>query len=403
MRILAAVIIAPHMVVSGAVNAAKALSRAVAEHCEVDVAVMGRVQQTSALGRARLLERSSYNPLQFTEGFLPNKFRTLLYRSDIPEVIRQGAYDLVHIHNPIPAFEMKRVAATCVAMNLPYVISTHGFVEVLNRKVAYNLNALEHLAGWFCLDRPLRYVLAHAKMVFVLSPHEYPALLGLGIPRYKLAVVSNGVDEKYFEPPDREQIASSCAKFGLPIEKAQLHRDNVLVGFFLGNHTRNKGLHILLEAMLHVQTPYLLIVGGKKRPDIDYQMYERRSNASQRIVFTDFLTDEDVASLYAYADIFIFPTFADTLPLVVLDAMAAGLPVLSTRVGGIPYQVDESCGYLIEPGDPIALAEVMNRLSGERDALVWKGTQAQIRVQERFLWAQAAAQAVSLYEQILHA
>jgi starch synthase len=401
MRILAAVIIAPHLSVSGAVNAAKSLSQAVAEHCEVDVAVMGRTVQTSFLGRARLLERESQNPLKFTEGFLPNKFRSLFYRSDIPDLIRQGAYDLVHIHNPTPTLEMKRVAEACVKMQIPYVVSTHGIIEVLNRKTAYHLNFLEHAAGGILVDRPLNYVMRHANMVFALSPHEYPLLLGMGIPAHKLAVVSNGFDEKYFDPPHQEQIASVCTKFDLPLDKAQLLKNNGLVGFFLGNHTRNKGLHILLEAIRHVKTPYLLIIGGKKRTEIDYATYERQSSKSQRIVFTDFLTEEEVSSLYAYADIFIFPSLADTLPLVVLDAMASGLPVLSTYVGGIPYQVDESCGYLVEPGDPVVLAEAIHQITVDRAQLASKGEQARLRVRERFLWPQSAAQAFTLYEKIL--
>jgi starch synthase len=403
MRILAAVIIPPHLSVSGAVNAAKSLSQALAEHCEVDVAIMGRVVRTSVLGRARLLERESWNPLKFTEGFLPNKFRTLFYRSDIPDLIRQGAYDLVHIHNPFPTLEMKRIAKTCLKMQIPYVVSTHGFVEVLGMKTAYSLNFLERIAGGIFVERPLSYVIGHATMVFALSPNEYPLLLGMGIPQHKLAVVSNGVDAKYFEPPHQEQIASICAKFNLPIEKARLLQNNVLVGFFLGNHTKNKGLHILLEAFLHhVKIPYLLIIGGQKRTEVDYATYERRSSKSQRIVFTDFLTEEEVSSIYAYADLFIFPSLADTFPLVVLDAMASGLPVLSTYVGGIPYQVDESCGFLVKPGDPVALADAINQITVDRDQLAWKGEQARLRVRERFLWPQSAIQAFSLYEKILY-
>jgi starch synthase len=383
------------------VNAAKSLSQALAEHCEVDVAVMGRTVQTSFLGGARLLERESQNPLKFTEGFLPDKFRTLLYRSDIPDVIRQGAYDLVHIHNPIPTLEMKRVAEVCVKMRLPYVVSTHGIIEVLNRKTAYHLNFLEHTAGRILVDRPLNYVMQHANMVFALSPYEYPLLMGMGIPKHKLAVVSNGFDEKYCAPADQEQIMSMCTKFDLTIDKEQLLKNNVLVGFFLGNHTRNKGLHILLEAIRRVKAPYLLIIGGKKRSEIDYAIYERRVISSQRIVFTDFLTEEELSAIYAYADIFIFPSLADTLPLVVLDAMAAGLPILSTYVGGIPYQVDESCGYLVEPGDPVALADAIHQITVDRDQLAWQGEQARLRVRERFLWPKSAAQAFSLYEKIL--
>ncbi len=134
MKVLAAIIIPPHLNASGAVNAALYLSRALAEYCQIDISLMSAVDAKEDFDRATLLQLKSRNLLSFTQKFLPDRFRTLFYQANIPELIAAGDYDLVHIHNPIPALEMKRVAQASLAKGIPYVVSTHGFVEVLGRR-----------------------------------------------------------------------------------------------------------------------------------------------------------------------------------------------------------------------------------------------------------------------------
>ncbi len=168
----------------------------------------------------------------------------------------------------------------------------------------------------------------------------------------------------------------------------------------MANHTRNKGLDILLDAFLGSQRPYCLVVGGRKR-DYDYAGYTSRAGANQQIVFTDSLTDHEIRCLHHYADLFVFPSRADTLPLVVLEAMAAGRPVLSTRVGGIPFQVDDSCGRLVEPENPVALREAFEALFDQPELLKSMGQVALARVQAKFDWDQSADLTYDVYRQIL--
>lgn len=396
MKILAAVVIPPHLGASGAVNAAVALSRSIARHCDIDVAIMADENDQSSEGRLRLMKRKATNLLAFTQGWLPNKYRTLFYRSDIASLV--GRYDLVHLHNPIPALEMQRIARACVAAGVPYVLTTHGFVEVLGMRAAYKLDLFEAIGGRLLITRPLNYVLKHAHKICCLAPQDQALVAQAGVPSEKLVVIPNGVQPSFYAEPSPETLEAVCAKFQLP-----LHKDNdARVCFFLANHTRNKGIDILLEAFLGSDRPYCLIVGGKMRPeDFDYAGYEAQAKPGQRIVFTNALTNDEIRALHHYADLFVFPSRADTLPLVVLEAMAAGRPVLSTRVGGIPFQIDDSCGRLVPPENPDQLRAALEDLLGDRNRLAAMGEAALRKVKALFDWDRSADLTLEVYRETL--
>lgn len=91
----------------------------------------------------------------------------------------------------------------------------------------------------------------------------------------------------------------------------------------------------------------------------------------------------DTAALYSAADVFVLSSRSEGLPMVVLEAMTAGLPVIATRVGGVPGAVDE-CGLLVAPGRPEELAEAMARMIQEEGLAERLGRAGKARAVERF-------------------
>lgn len=393
MNVLAAIVIPPHLGDSGAVNAAMHLSQCLTHHCNMDVALMSDRTEESLQGNLRVMHRRSTNVMSFTKLFLPNKYRTLFYRSDIASLVSN--YDLVHIHNPIPALEMRNIANACVANRVPYIITTHGFVEVMGITQAYHLSRLESLVGQWMIRKPLEYVIRKAHKICCLAPQDRDLLRNHRVSDEKLVIIPNGVHLEAFTSPTGDELAKVCAKFQLPIEKIA----ETPVCFFLANHTRNKGLDVLVDAFRQTDRSYCLIVGGKKR-DYDYDGYARNLKRGQRIVFTDALTNHEIRVLHHYSDLFVFPTRADTLPLVVLEAMACSKPVLSTTVGGIPYQVDDSCGRLVEPDNPAALRIAFEDLVQVPTRLRAMGLAARAKVSEQFNWHASAAKTFEIYQQV---
>lgn len=398
MKVLTAIIIPPHLSASGAANAGRHLSASLANYCDVDIAILAFAEATSNLGKAKLLARKSSNALFFTQKFLPNKFRTLFYRADIPLLIDQGDYDLVHIHNVVPALEAKRVAQACIKKGIPYVISAHGFFEIASGGTAYSLKYLHEKLAWkFLLEKPFNYVLEHAAQIFATSPLDYSLLNDLGVEDRRIRLVTNGVNEIFHRQSSPQQIQSICDRLNLP----RLSDKNVPVGIFLGNHTKNKGIDVLLSAFSQIQQPFILIVCGQKRDIIDYDRFSSKSNEQQKIIFTDWVSDEDIISLFQYADLFVYPTLSDTLPLVILEAMASGLPIIATKVGGIPYQVDSSCGVLVDSGDPQAIKQAFEQLTKDMQKLATMGRNASRLVKTKFNWDCSARQAFAFYQKML--
>ncbi len=379
------------MDVSGGLRAAIALSAALTPHCTIELARLALTDGTRQEDGLRIRDVRARLPAEPLLQRLPNKVRTPLYRSDLPQCVT-AEFDLVHIHNPMPTLEMARVAKRCVALGKPYVVSTHGFVEVASDGRTYGLGPGGRLAWKFLVTRPLRYVVANASRILALSPAEFPLLSKLGVPDRRIDVVPNGID-----PPERvteEQAAATRRKLGIPT------RDGRPRALFLANHTANKGLPLLLEAILRTERPFVLIAGGSPRPEIDYEAWQARCGPDQEIVFTGFVADEDVGPLFYEADFFAFPTLADTFPLAVLEALAHGKAVLASRVGGIPYQIDEKCGVLVEPGRVdawcAALAGAFD--APERIRALGAGSAA---ASARFRWETSAVAALDAYRSVL--
>ena len=162
-------------------------------------------------------------------------------------------------------------------------------------------------------------------------------------------VVRCGVDVREFHPRDRSAAEDGCARI-----------------LAVGRLLPLKGHALLLEAAAqllaggaHLQ---VTIVGdGPERARLE--RLSRELGIESHVRFAGAVGRDKLAGHYSEADIFCLPSFAEGVPVVLMEAMAAGLPVVATRVGGIPELVrDEETGLLVYPGRPDLLADALRRL-----------------------------------------
>jgi starch synthase len=395
-RLAAVGITPPGYKASGGISAAIQLTRRISRLCDSTMFVMAEEDGESVEDGLRIVRSRARNALLPLQKFLPRSAITISWRPDIKEWLRAGQFNIAHFHNPNPPGALLKAAEACIALNIPYVISTHGFIEFNEFSRGFGAAAWQKPIIEALIRRPVMRVAQRAARVLMLSPQEEPVLLRMGVKRENLRVVTNGVDPYFAERlPDAER-QKLISRFRLP--------DHQPLMLYVGNHTANKGIDVLLKALPLMRHQGIAVIAGAIRSKREHEETLAGCGIGvddPRVRFTDFITKEELRALYQSVQLFVFPSRADTLPLVILEAMVSGLPIVSTEVGGIPYEVSPAAGILVQPGDPAALAAALDQLCGDEAMRRNMASAARARVSDIFVWERSAEQAVSIYHEVL--
>ncbi len=205
-------------------------------------------------------------------------------------------------------------------------------------------------------------------------------------------VVRNGVDLELFHPRARATLGPGTrATLGL-------RRDDVVL-LFLGSGFTRKGLTFLLHALGHLPAqdrPYLLVVGkGRSEP---YLALARRLGLAGGMRFLGVVTDP--LPFYATADAFVLPTLYDPSSNACLEAMAVGLPVITTRANGASELIEDGMeGWVVDnPQDTKVLAERLSQLA-DVTVRTEMGRRARARV-EAYPWDRHLQEVLALYSSL---
>lgn len=172
---------------------------------------------------------------------------------------------------------------------------------------------------------------------------------------------------------------------------------------FLGNLTERKGVLDLLEVMRYVDNAVLHMVGGEEQVGIVAKANQiiNQFQLNSKVKLHGVKSGHDKRQFLVDADIFVLPSYAEGLPVSLLEAMAYGLPVIVSTVGGIPAVVtDEKEGFLISAGDQQQLRLSLNRLINDpalRDSM---GQAARARCQAGFGIDNTVDKLLNLYRDI---
>jgi glycosyltransferase involved in cell wall biosynthesis len=256
------------------------------------------------------------------------------------------------------------------------------------RLVATYHNWLTHTATlrfYMALDKRLaRYcdaaVAVSGEVALALRPH---------IPPERLHRIGNGIDSDVY----RRATPVADAKRALGLG------DRFLVGF-VGRLSSKKGLSYLLRALATLPPAVHAVIVG----DGDYREAIVREaellNLSERVHLLG--VRDDVRPIYAALDIFVLPSESEAFPMVVLEAMASGLPVVATDVGDTKQIVEDGLsGRVVPARDADALARALSEFINDRERALRIGAAARQRVEACFSSAQMAGAYLGLYESVL--
>jgi glycosyltransferase involved in cell wall biosynthesis len=167
-----------------------------------------------------------------------------------------------------------------------------------------------------------------------------------------------------------------------------------LQALFVGRLAGVKGVPILITAIerlakLQPDLTLRLVGDGPDRPALEAEVAKR--GLQDRIVFLGYRSQAEVAEELAQTDVFVLPSFAEGVPVVLMEAMAAQVPVLTTRIAGVPELVEDGVnGRLVPPGDTDAFAQALDEMLSSPDTRKAYGVAGRARVVAAFDAAQEA-------------
>lgn len=224
--------------------------------------------------------------------------------------------------------------------------------------------------------------LENAGTVIAVSEQVQDELAEIGIRKDSIRVVHNGVDTSEFKPGPADR-----ADLGLP--------ENVPLALFVGEiRTPRKNLDTVLEALNSVPSLHLAVVG--RQNGSPYPRMASRLGVSDRAHFLGFR--KDVPDLMRAADLFVFPSRYEACSLVLLEAMASGLPIVTAQTAGGAELVEDRFGRVLsDPNDEQALAQAIRSLISDPVQLERMAREARSAATQH-TWSRMANEYLTLFE-----
>ena len=263
------------------------------------------------------------------------------------KIVRREKIDIVNSHWIVPQ-------GLAVAM-------VRGFLNVRHVMTI-------HAAGIFTLKRwggpgrsLAKYITGRTDAVMPVSSYIKSTLDGLVGGEYRFKILPMGVDLGRFAKGEAPELSftDSDSKKGLRI-------------LFVGKMAEKKGLKVLLDALEILRErniPSKLTITGGGSLEKELKEHVSRKNMDKNVSFCGWVSNEKLPDFYASANITAVPSVFDRkgetegMPVVVLESMAMGRPVLASRISGIPDIVEDGVnGWLVEPGSPGALADKLGEI-----------------------------------------
>jgi glycosyltransferase involved in cell wall biosynthesis len=209
------------------------------------------------------------------------------------------------------------------------------------------------------------------------------------VPDERIVTIPNGINLSRFDPSNASSRAEVRRSFGVP--------EDVPLLLFVGSQYRLKGLEFVIRALAQMKTKaVLLVVGG----DIaaPFKRLATQLGVRDRVIFAG--ARSDLPGIYPAADALVLPTLYETFALVCIEAMASGLPVLASPVGGIEdYLRDGDNGFHIQR-DAEDIAGKVDRLLNE-PSLHARIRERGLATAKNYSWDKIAKQYLSLFDELV--
>jgi glycosyltransferase involved in cell wall biosynthesis len=290
--------------------------------------------------------------------------------STLVRLVRREHVALIHAHE----FAANLYAALAGRFaGIPVVATVHGknyYTEARRRVIA--MRALRRLGA-----------------AVVAVSDDLKSFLEREVGLRGVRVAPNGIDVDRYDPGARDRVRS---ELGIGVGET-------VVGA-VGNLYPVKGHKVLIEAVGRMSHPVRLLIAGRGGEEAALRKCAADMGVSDRVHLLGFR--EDVPRLLSAFDVYALPSFSEGQSLALMEAMAAGLPIVASRVGGNPEIIDDGeHGLLVEAGDAAALAACLTRLAQDTRLRCRLAANARSRVRAEFSLEAMATRYRGLYHEAL--
>lgn len=299
-------------------------------------------------------------------------------------LIKRLNLDLIHVHTP---FIMGRVGAVQARrLNVPLIFTYHTLYEQYVHYVPFNQNLTRKFTVHFS-----RYFCNQCDLVITPTSKIRELLLGYGV-KTPVEIIPSGIDIKRFSHGD-----ASCLRQKLGISP------NKRILLFVGRLTKEKNVDFLIRAFAlvqqqHPQTVLVIVAQGPEEEHLRHLIKEL--GLVERVFLTGRLGGQELVNCYHGADLFVFSSVTETQGLVVVEAMAAGLPTVAVDAYGVSDMVNSGIDGLLTPYSLKAFAAGINQLLGDPKQLDSMAVAARARAQE-LSSTRLAQRMLSEYQEVL--
>jgi glycosyltransferase involved in cell wall biosynthesis len=305
------------------------------------------------------------------------------------KLVREKKPDVLHAHWILPNGFIAGLAAR--ATGIPLLIQLHGSDVFTAEK-----NPL--------FRRMARFAAENAAYITTPSPDLAARLGAIGVDTAKIGLVPNTVKADFASGVTPADVRELKEKLGIP--------DGCPVILAMGRMVHVKGFAYLLDAFSRIANalPHVrLVIAGGGILFEEMKAKVRHLNLESRVSLPGEVLRDEVPVYFKMADLFVVPSIrhesgaVDGLPVVIPEAMAAGLPIVASKVGGIPVLVRNGCnGILVPERDPDALAEAMRTLLGDAKLCSGYGERARRIIENSVNYDCIADYYISLYRELSH-
>ena len=303
----------------------------------------------------------------------------------VAEIGGRTGFDVIHIHDWLTApagisakyFTGRPLVATMHSTEVGRSLGLHS-------PNSFTVDGLE----WWATYESKRVIVTSGSMKDEVFNH-------FRLPPEKVAVIPNAIDtEKYRVEVDRDRVKRL---YGVdPHERLVL---------FVGRLIPQKGVEHLIRAapnivQRHKEAKIVIVGDGWQRSHLEG--LSRSSGCGWRIRFTGFLPDSELVQLMEVADVLVVPSVYEPFGIVALEGMAAGVPVVTSQVGGLAEIVKhDRTGVYVYPGNPDSITWGVDRVLSDPGYSRWLTHNARDEVQKAYSWEAVAKRTVELYQEVV--